>query len=53
MDAEEAGVFVLPLFEVPVEDLRELSSSFPLLLVLSVAHVVPRERAHADDKCNQ
>lgn len=36
MDAEQAGAFVLPVFAIPVETLRELNSSFSLLLVLSV-----------------
>lgn len=45
MDAEQAGAFVLPVFAIPVETLRELNSSFSLLLVLSVVWVVPRETA--------
>lgn len=52
MDAEQAGAFVLPVFAIPVENLRELAA-LSLLLGLSVGCLVPREGGHVGDERNQ
>lgn len=50
MGAEQAGAFVLPVFAILVENLRELPGALSLLLVSSAFSVVPRGRGFVEEE---